>query len=148
MIRDIPSTEIVVGNKVTNLREEVERRLGATGRRSRDIRAREIRRREVGPGELALRITCYDSSVGEERFLEMVTPDDRLAAFLRLTLPHRAADLEELEGRALLREVHVYGPALGIGRDARAEAQHRGLGSRLVSEAARQCAASAGAGSP
>jgi elongator complex protein 3 len=37
----------------------------------------------------------------------------------------------------MIREVHVYGPALGLGRDSRGEAQHRGLGSRLVAEAER-----------
>ncbi len=42
-IRDIPGDDILVGNKVTNLREVVERRLAARGLRSRDIRAREVR---------------------------------------------------------------------------------------------------------
>lgn len=44
--------------------------------------------------------------------------------------------LNELEGCALVREVHVYGPALQIGRDAEdspaATRQHRGLGRRLL----------------
>ena len=36
-----------------------------------------------------------------------------------------------------MRELHVYGAALAIGRVAQREAQHRGLGRRLLEEAAR-----------
>ena len=42
VIRDIPGTDIVDGNKVTNFRQLVERELEQRGERSVDIRAREI----------------------------------------------------------------------------------------------------------
>ena len=35
----------------------------------------------------------------------------------------------------MIREVHVYGPALDIGSDSEGEAQHRGLGRRLIERA-------------
>ena len=35
----------------------------------------------------------------------------------------------------MIREVHVYGPALGIGSDSIGEAQHLGLGRQLIEEA-------------
>jgi elongator complex protein 3 len=35
----------------------------------------------------------------------------------------------------MIREVHVYGPALDPGDDSRGEAQHTGLGTRLVERA-------------
>jgi elongator complex protein 3 len=35
----------------------------------------------------------------------------------------------------MIREVHVYGPALGLGKDSRGEAQHSGLGAQLVAKA-------------
>ena len=35
----------------------------------------------------------------------------------------------------MIREVHVYGTALGIGKDSRGEAQHLGLGTKLVRKA-------------
>ena len=35
----------------------------------------------------------------------------------------------------MIREVHVYGPALGIGSASAGEAQHLGLGRRLIAEA-------------
>ena len=53
-------------------------------------------------------------------------------------------DIQELGRRdfnAMVREVHVYGPALGIGSEndteQESEIQHRGLGSRLL-DTARQ----------
>ena len=35
----------------------------------------------------------------------------------------------------MIREVHVYGPALDIGAESAGEAQHRGLGRRLIERA-------------
>jgi elongator complex protein 3 len=67
------------------------------------------------------------------------TDDDRLAGFLRLSLPTPEATaltgLPELRGAALIREVHVYGPVVRLGDSAAGEAQHLGLGSRLIREA-------------
>ena len=35
----------------------------------------------------------------------------------------------------MIREVHVYGPALNLGENSRGEAQHIGLGGRLIDRA-------------
>lgn len=35
----------------------------------------------------------------------------------------------------MIREVHVYGPAVPIGEDSQGEAQHVGLGTQLVEKA-------------
>ncbi len=87
-----------------------------------------------------------------EHFLSFETargnaPADRLAGFLRLSLPDPNIDhpLPELAGHAMIREVHVYGPALNLGDDSRGEAQHMGLGARLI-EHAKQIAREAGFG--
>ena len=45
----------------------------------------------------------------------------------------------------MIREVHVYGPALDPGADSQGEAQHTGLGTRLV-ERAKELAREAGFG--
>lgn len=37
----------------------------------------------------------------------------------------------------MIREVHVYGPALSIDADSEGQAQHVGLGTRLMAEAWR-----------
>ncbi|MDH3523373.1 MAG: tRNA uridine(34) 5-carboxymethylaminomethyl modification radical SAM/GNAT enzyme Elp3, partial [Acidobacteriota bacterium] len=87
VIRDIPGTDIVAGNRLTNLRQIAERGLAARGLRSRDIRAREVGERIVRRAELRLATTSYETSCGRELFLQYVTADDRIAAFLRLSLP-------------------------------------------------------------
>jgi elongator complex protein 3 len=92
----------------------------------------------VNPASLRQSDYSYPTGVGEERFLSMDTPDGRLAGFLRLLLPwpERAAEApQELEGCAVIREVHVYGPALHLGADNLGEAQHAGVGSRLIAQA-------------
>ena len=141
IVRDIPSPEILVGSRETNLREAVERRLVERGTPSVDVRAREIRGRSVREGELTLRTTDYESAVGSEHFLEFVTPKDRVAAFARLTLPAKPSFVDELGRSALLREVHVYGEVAGLGEAARGRAQHAGLGRRLVDAASARAGA-------
>ena len=140
VIRDIPGDDIVDGNKTTNFRQVVEQRLEKQGQSSRDIRAREIRRGRVDPSELELVAHVYSTSVGEEHFLQFVTPDDRLAGFCRLSLPTKPADIDEIRHAAMIREVHVYGGVSAIGDDPESalggRTQHRGLGRRLVEEAA------------
>ena len=136
VIRDISSDDIVAGNKLTNFRQIAENELRARGGRCEDIRAREVRRDSILHDELTMVTTEYETALGQEYFLEFVSPDDRIAGFARLSLPSRKPDLEELEGAALLREVHVYGAATEIGMRPDQRAQHRGLGSRLVEAAA------------
>jgi elongator complex protein 3 len=137
VIRDIPSTDIVVGNKLTNFRQIVEDALAAEGRPSADIRAREVRLRGVEADTLTLDISEYATGIGRELFLQFITPERAIAGFLRLSLPD--ADLAplvpELSGAAIIREVHVYGVALGIGKASEGRAQHQGLGSALIEQA-------------
>ncbi len=141
VIRDIPSPDIVVGNRQTNLREVVEARIRESGGRLEEIRSREVRGERIPAATLGFSERVYPSQVGEECFLEMSTPDGRIAAFLRLTLPEPAATgdaPEELAGAALLREVHVYGPAASLGERSDGTVQHAGLGAELVQRAARR----------
>ena len=73
VIRDIPGTDIVTGNKTTNLRQVAEAEASAHGVRCRDIRAREVGGHPVDPRRLRLRRTDYEASGGREVFLEFVT---------------------------------------------------------------------------
>jgi elongator complex protein 3 (tRNA carboxymethyluridine synthase) len=139
VVRDFSSHDIVAGTRRANLREEAERLLAARGTPCRDVRAREIRGARLDPAALRLRACEYATSGGEEHFLEFATRDDRLVAFLRLSLPHGPAPARELDGSALIREVHVYGASLPLGARGPAP-QHAGLGRALVREAARRAA--------
>lgn len=214
IIRDIPATYIVAGNRLSNLREAVQSELRRRGQRCECIRCREVRARGVHPEELHLRGQVYQTAVGSEHFLSLETKDGHLAGFVRLLLPMAATGTgsrsrpeiypddcgtdqpvaraapsrrgspktdahqppvssspghhtemsglqerlaspeafdpqepiwqpEEIRGEALIREVHVYGPALQVGQESEGAAQHAGIGTRLV-EAAKTVAQAAG----
>jgi elongator complex protein 3 (tRNA carboxymethyluridine synthase) len=135
VIRDIPSHDILVGNKMSNFREVAERAADARGVRSADIRAREIRCDPFDPGSLSLVETEYETSVGREHFLEIATAEDRLVGFLRLALPRTPSFVAEIGESAIIREVHVYGLVAGLGERGEGKAQHLGLGRRLIDRA-------------
>src|SRR5690606_18511417 len=70
VIRDIPSTDIVEGNKLTNFRQIAEKELQNAGQRSKDIRAREIRNQNIDANALQLTKVAYETSVSQEFFLQ------------------------------------------------------------------------------
>ncbi len=154
LFRDIPAHHIEAGVKTSNLREVVHQELARRGDRCGCIRCREVRRQHVREEALRLSITTYSTDLTIEHFLQFVVNEHMgngsqadlarapLAGFLRLSLPKSPsagsrAFLDEIRGNALIREVHVYGPALAIGGAEKGAAQHVGLGTRLLNEARR-----------
>lgn len=137
VFRDIPATDIVAGSRLSNLRQLAQRALAAGGGRCACIRCREIRGERLALGDLRLNALSYGASASREIFLSCETPESRLAGYARLSLPTGSvgAGLPELERAALIRELHVYGPALALGTAGREEGQHRGLGTRLLERA-------------
>jgi len=138
VIRDIPSTNVVEGNKRTSLRQDVLTEMTRRATRCDCIRCREVKGQPVQPESLRLDDLTYPADGAEEHFLSFVTPDDRLAGFLRLSLPQTGAPptgLNDLQGAALIREVHVYGQSLPVGAESGGAAQHIGLGTRLLTAA-------------
>lgn len=134
VIRDIPSTDIHVGNQETNFREVAEEVLAQQGVQLSEIRARELKQQHVPNQDPQLQCFTYKTSIGEECFLSVVS-EGYLLGFCRLSLPNVPALFEELEGCAMIREVHVYGQSLKIGEGSERHAQHRGLGKWLIEEA-------------
>lgn len=154
LFRDIPAHHIEAGVKTSNLREVVHRELARRGDRCSCIRCREVRRKQIREDSLRFSVTTYTTDLTVEHFLQFVSVDGEengsrvdperapLAGFLRLSLPKTAtagsrAFLEEIQGAAMIREVHVYGPALAIGHSEEGAAQHAGVGTRLLQEARR-----------
>ncbi len=142
MIRDFSSDDIMVGNKKPNLRQLVENRLHERGG---GASVREIRYREIGTAgadlsQLSLEEIPYKTSATHEYFLQWVTPEGKIAGFLRLSLPNQdyvrehADELPITCGEAMIREVHVYGMVAHVGKAGDA-AQHHGLGRALVERA-------------
>ena len=119
----------------------------------REIRYREISTQTIDLETLELQDKTYETSVSTEHFLQWVTPDNLIAGFLRLSLPH-ADELEALHneliedasptalraakaiapGHAMIREVHVYGRVANLGASVDG-AQHTGLGRGLIAYA-------------
>ncbi|MAG33615.1 MAG: tRNA uridine(34) 5-carboxymethylaminomethyl modification radical SAM/GNAT enzyme Elp3 [Deltaproteobacteria bacterium] len=135
VIRDISSDDIVVGNKRTNFRQIAEAEIARRGEGLVEIRHREIRNDAFDDTTLARVETEYEAGDGREVFMELVTEEDRIVAFLRLSLPNGMSFVEELADHALVRELHVYGGVVRIGAEAQGAAQHRGLGARLLAAA-------------
>ncbi len=138
VIRDIPSTNVVDGNRRTSLRQDVGAELKRRGQRCQCVRCREVRGRGVDHGDLRLRVLEYEADHARECFISFDTLDDQLAGFLRLSLPTPSAPdtgMDEIRGAAMIREVHVYGQSLAVGSGKDGAAQHTGLGSRLLRRA-------------
>lgn len=140
VIRDIPSNNVVEGNKRTSLRMDVQEELKRRGTVCQCIRCREVRAANIDSSRLRLDDLTYMAGTAEEHFLSYITPDDQIAGFLRLSFPLQNSPqtgLEDLEGVALIREVHVYGQSLPVGVEQTGLAQHSGLGTKLLENAVR-----------
>jgi elongator complex protein 3 len=132
VMRDIPAPDIAAGVTASNLRQVVQARLREAGAPCRCIRCREVRGERVDPAAIRFEALGYETDHSREVFLSAVTPGDRLAGFLRLSLPSAPAPIEEIDGQAMIRQVQVYGPALALEDDPGGHAQHQGLGRRLI----------------
>ncbi len=156
LIRDFPSPEITGGNKVTNLRQEIEKRMEERGIEQKDLRVREAGHRPPLDASVVpkLFIEEYENAGGTELFLSYEDPErTTVLAFLRLRLPDHSAifgdektnrwlteiraHFSELDGSAFVRELHTYGQALALGEDKDDAVQHKGLGGKLMEDAER-----------
>ncbi len=135
VIRDIPATSIVAGPNISNLRQLLTEKA-----KCRCIRCREIKKGIFNNDKAILRRTDYAASGGREIFLEWINGEnEKLFSLLRLRLPGKdeKAFLPELKGAGLIRELHTYGKAVGLGKKMVGCAQHVGLGKKLMLEAER-----------
>ena len=130
VMREIHPDYLVAGTIRIDLRKEIENRIIKNRIKCREIRLREIgfqilKNKEID-NKLDLRKTEYNASEGKEVFLEMVNKDYIIFALARLRIPSKSKVL-------LVRELHVYGPAIELGKQGKI--QHKGLGKELMKEA-------------
>lgn len=143
VIRDIPSNLIAAGNKRSSLRMDVKEELDRRGQHCQCVRCREVRGEQIKPDELVFHDLAYDTPASQEHFLSFDTPQDKLAGYLRLSLPAFTQNTDvrqamtDLKDAAIIREVHVFGQSLPVGSDEAGAAQHTGLGTTLIAEAER-----------
>ncbi len=135
LIRDFPSQSIEAGNKLTNLRELLQKEMQKQGLRCRCIRCREVRQKTTALKQAKLFIDEYQAAGGREFFISYETPQrNAIFGFVRLRLNGPNSDIlfPELKGAALVRELHVYGELLHHKQDAPDKVQHKGLGKKLM----------------
>jgi len=145
IIRDIPSTDIVAGNKLTNFRQIAEQEITNQGKKCECIRCREIKNIPVEFENTQMDIQEFNVSSGKEYFISFRTKNDftfapdKIVGFLRLFLPDKKMSeshfIQELKNAAIIREIHVYGNVVGIGDKESGKSQHIGLGSKLILKA-------------
>ena len=141
MYRDIPSSEILAGSHLANLRQVTDLRMKELGIIRKDISAREIRDRVNKPENAILDVTEYDASGGKEYLFQWLDPVDRtIFSLLRLRVPSQVFDGTEhpiavLRNAAIIREIHTFGDQLRIGEKADGSGQHMGFGKRLTARA-------------
>ena len=148
LVRDISKQWVSSGTLRTNLRQLLQEDLKKDGTKCECIRCREVRA-GVYDAKVQLMVDERETLGGKELFLSFETKDTpgepgKLFSMLRLRLPNAGEKVlfKELEGAAIIREVHTYGQVKEIdslqGLALQGEkSQHRGLGKRLMAEAER-----------
>ncbi len=127
--RDIPEFVIEAGPKLSNLRQILH---------SRKLLCRCIRCREYGTklkkgvkpllSRKGIKTLVYEASEGSEYFISAIDPvTDTLFGFCRLRI---GPSLD-----AGIRELHVYGASIGLGK--KGKLQHTGIGQELIAMAER-----------
>jgi elongator complex protein 3 len=164
LVRDVPTSSIMAGPTVSNLRQMIEKESVC-----QCIRCREVKSDYIIDEKIVLDRIDYDASGGKEIFLQFVSPEkSKLFALLRLRIPNtyhsglpacrQAWDPESrkqseilnqvqddnlyklipaLKNSALIREVHTYGKLTHINMQDADSPQHIGLGKKLLLEAER-----------
>jgi len=144
--RDIPAQLIQAGVKRSNLRETVQENLRKQGLHCRCIRCREIGPKTLKdslltqPNDVVILTTKYEASRGTEIFVSAEDVSrDIIIGYLRLRIPSKKAQRSEIiqEACSVIRELHVYGPLVPIGRHYVKAWQHKGYGALLLKEAER-----------
>ncbi|MFH1592735.1 MAG: tRNA uridine(34) 5-carboxymethylaminomethyl modification radical SAM/GNAT enzyme Elp3 [Candidatus Woesearchaeota archaeon] len=132
--RDIPSTVISGGPIMTNLRQVVKKYCSDPGIKCRCIRCREPMNKKVDWRSVKLLVKEYGASKGKEFFISYEdVKNDLILGFCRLRFPSQSLREEITDKSALVRELHVYGPAVEIGKSGKV--QHKGLGNKLMKKA-------------
>ena len=141
LYRDIPGESILAGSQKTNMRQLLHDQMRKDDVHCRCIRCREIKGEEYDPDGTELRILPYDSSGGKEFFISFNDAKrDKICSLLRLRFPSQHFSgkphfIPELEGAAIIREVHTYGAQVRVGDTSGDASQHAGLGRRMLEKA-------------
>ena len=149
IIRDIPSQYITDNTSNPDMRNDIHEEMSLRNLKCQCIRCREITNKNIKDFKLLTRE--YVGSGSREIFISYETSSNEIIGFCRLRLPEILSDLDiknpkkcvfpELNGFALVRELHVYGqlkPTIkNTNSNCESKTQHFGFGTRLMNEAER-----------
>jgi elongator complex protein 3 len=144
--RDIPARLILAGVTKSDVRELAQKKLKDQGMHCQCIRCREVGHRlavdHVKPDLEKVEILTirYEASEGQEVFISAEDPQNNvLLGYLRLRVPSTKAHRPEITEvpSAVVRELHVYGPLVPVGKHHDGAWQHKGYGKELLAEAER-----------
>ena len=141
--REISKSEIEAGVDKGNIRELIFAEMKRKGYKCKCIRCREIwlrqlkERFEINHNDVTISKKKYKASEGYEYFISADDKkSDSLIGFVRLRIPSTLAHRKEInEKTALIRELHVYGQLIPLGKKYNSSWQHKGMGSKLMEEA-------------
>jgi elongator complex protein 3 len=142
--RDIPARLILAGVKKSDLRELVQIKLKEQGGSCQCIRCREVGHRlavdHIAPDleKIKIKTQRYLASKGMEYFISAEDPENKvLLGYLRMRVPSSKAYRPEITAvpSAIIRELHIYGQLVPVGKHSDAAWQHKGFGQILLKEA-------------
>ena len=126
VMREFPKEKLVEGLEKLDLRKDIEHDFRKNKSNIKEIRMREVGFNKPEDTNVNIKVVEYEASGGKEFFLEFVNKEDILFGLLRLRIAN---------GKAIVRELHVYGHSVKIGEKEVNAAQHTGLGKALLSKA-------------
>jgi len=138
--RDIPTQVTEAGVDRNNLRQYVEKELKIKNIKCNCIRCREVGHKlkkekiKVDSRNIKMNVIDYDASNGKEFFISFDDmKNDALIGFCRLRFPDQGLRKEITKNSVLIRELHVFGSAVEIGK--KGKIQHAGYGKKLLAKA-------------
>jgi elongator complex protein 3 len=138
--RDIPTQLTEAGVDRNNLRQYVEKEIKEKNIKCNCIRCREIGHKlkkeniRINSKDIRLNTFEYDASNGKEFFISFDDEkNDALIGFCRLRFPSKCLRKEITKNSAIIRELHVFGSAVEIGK--KGKIQHAGYGKKLLKKA-------------
>ena len=128
--RDIPTFMTEAGVDRTNLRQYAQKLMKEKGIKCRCIRCREIKNHKIK--KIIIKKMKYNASKSVEYFISAESAG-KIVGFCRLRFPSQYLRKEMTKNSSLVRELHVFGPAVGLGK--KGNVQHKGVGKMLLREA-------------
>lgn len=135
LVRDISKKWVSAGTKATNMRQYIQLEMKQEGWTCQCIRCREVKARDYSTDPVLHDLPIQ--TLGGVEHLLTFEQGGKLFSLLRLRLPdHKSKPLfSELEGCAIVRELHTYGKTVVHDQKNSTKTQHRGLGKQLMVKA-------------